>query len=57
MSKGINGDRIDIIKRLDDKRIIVYLKCGAAIIFSAEMTDYEDCSLLAQRVDNCRRKR
>ena len=57
MSKGISGDKIDKVVRLDDKRVIVYLKCGAAVIFSAKMITYDDCSLFSERIDNCRRKR
>jgi len=51
MAKGIKGDKINKIKRVNKNTIHVIFKNGAILEFKASMVDYEDCELISYVVE------
>ena len=50
MAKGIKGELIHKIKRLDEKSIVVIFKDGRKLKFYAGMCDYDDCELFCEKI-------
>ena len=50
MAKGIKGELIYKIKRIDEKSIVVIFKDGRKLKFYAGMCDYDDCELFCEKI-------
>lgn len=50
MSKGIKGERINKVMRVDDNTLNVMLKDGNIIQFKAEMYGYDWCKLTSKAI-------
>ena len=50
MAKGIKGELIYKIKRLDEKSIVVIFKNGRELKFYAGMCSYDDCELFSEEI-------
>ena len=50
MVKGIKGELIHKVKRLDEKSIVVIFKDGRKLRFYAGMCDYDDWELFSEEI-------